>query len=88
MKSSVVLNNAEVRIILLFYPSTLISAMNDNKELVIMILLDNCERELFANAALAFVADCEDVDGVHGFRKQEELFNEIWVSLGRRICLR
>jgi hypothetical protein len=34
-----------------------------------MILLDNCERQFFANAAFAFVADCEDVDSSHCFLK-------------------
>jgi hypothetical protein len=35
-----------------------------------MILLDDCERELFANATFAFVADGENVDGVHGFERE------------------
>ena len=35
-----------------------------------MILLDNCERQLFANAGFSFGADCKDVDSVHDFERE------------------
>ena len=44
--------------------------MDDNKHFIIMILLDNCERQLFANAAFAFVANGKDVDSVHDFERE------------------
>ena len=43
-KWSVVFNNAEVRIILLFYPSTLVSARNNDKQLIVMVLFNNGKR--------------------------------------------
>ena len=81
VKSLVALNNAKVRIIVLLYPSTLIGTRNDDEHFVVMILLDDCERELFANATFAFVADCKNVNGVHGFRERRRALRRALAAL-------
>ena len=60
---------AEVRIVFLFNPSTLIRARDDYEKLVVMILLNNGHCKAGADAAFAFRADCEKADGVlHGWK--------------------
>ena len=44
VRSSVALDNAKIRITVFLYPSTLVSAGNDNEHCVMVILLDDCER--------------------------------------------
>ena len=43
-KVSIVFNNAEVMIILLLYPSTLIGAMNDDEHCIMVVLFYNGKR--------------------------------------------
>jgi hypothetical protein len=70
---------AKVRIIFFLDPSTLASARNHDKDLVMMVLLNNGHGEPGANAAFTFGADCEKVDGVlHGLEGEEGLGGEPW----------
>jgi hypothetical protein len=72
-------NYTKVRIIFFFDPSTLTSARNHYKHLVMMVLLNNGHGEPGANTAFAFGADCEKVDGVlHGLEGEEGLGGEPW----------
>ena len=67
---SVVVNNTEVRIVVLFNPSALIQSRKHYKKLVMVILLNKAHCEAGADAAFAFLADCDDVNSVlHGFKE-------------------
>jgi undecaprenyl pyrophosphate synthase len=70
----VVSNNAKIRIVNFIYPPTL-AFIDNNKKLIVMVLFNNGRRELIANAALAFLADCQDVDGFHGEENEGELID-------------
>jgi hypothetical protein len=67
-------DNAKIRIIFLFNPSTLIGARDDNEKLVVVVLLNNGHGEAGADAATASVADGQYVDCVlHGEAASEGL---------------
>ena len=84
VRSSVALNNTKIRIAVFLYPSTLVSAGNNNEQLIMVVLFNNGKRWFLANAALAFVADCNDVDSVHGLRKRRRAFRRALAAL--RAC--
>lgn len=69
----VVANNTEVRIVVLLNPSALIQSRKHYKKLVMVILLNNAHCEAGADAAFAFLADCENVNSVlHGSEDSNE----------------
>ena len=58
-------DDTEIRIVVFSYPSTLISARNDNKQFVRMVLFNNGSGDGLADSAFAFRADSDDRNGFH-----------------------
>jgi hypothetical protein len=69
-----IFNNAEIRIVVFLYPSTLIELWQNNEQFIVMILFNNGSGDVGAYAASAFVADSEDVDGFHDLKLRKNVF--------------
>jgi hypothetical protein len=74
---SISFHNAKVRIVLFLYPSTL-AFIDNNEKLAGMVLFNNGSGDGGTNAATAFVADGQNVDGFHDEENGGGLIDGPW----------